>query len=108
MKEFTLNADFGMTASDNSFNLYGIHTGDTIMFKKVKDFPADGSLVAVIIDNGPIALKRISYAHELELLYLEGGSSREETIFIGPADLPRLKVLGMAVSVIHSLAPAEE
>ena len=71
MKEFTLNADFGMTASDDSFSLYGIHTGDTIMFKKVKDFPADGSLVAVILDDGPIALKRISYAHELELLYLE-------------------------------------
>lgn len=108
MKTFELNADFGMTASDNSFSLYGIHTGDTIMFKKVKDFPADGSLVAVILDDGPIALKRISYAHELELLYLEGCSGREETIFIGPSDLPRLKVLGMAVSVIHSLAPVEE
>lgn len=28
MKEFTLNADFGMTASDDGFALYGIHTGD--------------------------------------------------------------------------------
>ena len=108
MKEFTLNADFGMTASDDSFNLYGIYTGDIIMFKKVENFPADGSLVAVTIDDGPVALKRISYAHDLELLYLEGGSSRVAPIFIGPADLPRLKVLGMAVSVIHSLAPAEE
>lgn len=32
MKEFTLNADFGMTASDDGFALYGIHTGDMIMF----------------------------------------------------------------------------
>ena len=64
MKEFTLNADFGMIASNNSFSLYGIHTGDTIMFKKIKDFPSDGSLVAVILDDGPIALKRISYHRE--------------------------------------------
>ena len=108
MNEFTLTADFGMTASDDGFIQYGIHPGDTIMFKKSEDFPVNGSIVAVIIDDGPITLKRISYAHELELLYLEGGSSREEPIFISPADLPRLKVLGMAVSVIHSLAPVEE
>lgn len=40
MKEFTLNADFGMTASDDGFALYGIHTGDMIMFKAAEDFPA--------------------------------------------------------------------
>lgn len=47
MKEFTLNADFGMTASDDGFTLYGIHTGDMIMFKAAEDFPTNGSLVAV-------------------------------------------------------------
>lgn len=47
MKEFTLNADFGMTASDDGFALYGIHTGDMIMFKAAEDFPTNGSLVAV-------------------------------------------------------------
>ena len=45
MKEFTLNADFGMTASDDGFTLYGIHTGDMIMFKAAEDFPTNGSLV---------------------------------------------------------------
>lgn len=34
MKEFTLNADFGMTASDDGFALYGIHTGDTSIFRQ--------------------------------------------------------------------------
>lgn len=48
MKEFTLNADFGMTASDDGFALYGIHTGDMIMFKAAEDFPTNGSLVAVL------------------------------------------------------------
>lgn len=52
MKEFTLNADFGMTASDDGFALYGIHTGDMIMFKTAEDFPTNGSLVAVSIDKG--------------------------------------------------------
>ena len=108
MKTFELNADFGMIASDNFFSLYGIHTGDTIMFKKVKDFPADGSLVAVIIDDGPITLKRISFYGDSLDCYLEGGSSRVAPIFISHAEYGRLKVLGVAVSVIHSLAPAEE
>lgn len=61
MKEFTLNADFGMTASDDGFALYGIHTGDMIMFKAAEDFPTNGSLVAVSIDDGPITLKRINF-----------------------------------------------
>ena len=39
MNEFTLTADFGMTASDDGFIQYGIHPGDTIMFKKSEDFP---------------------------------------------------------------------
>lgn len=56
MKEFTLNADFGMTASDDGFALYGIHTGDMIMFKAAEDFPTNGSLVAVSIDDGPVRL----------------------------------------------------
>ena len=34
MNEFTLTADFGMTASDNGFIQYGIHPGDTIMFNQ--------------------------------------------------------------------------
>ena len=51
MKEFTLNADFGMTASDDGFALYGIHTGDMIMFKAAEDFPTNGSLVAVSIQT---------------------------------------------------------
>ena len=61
MNEFTLTADFGMTASDNGFIQYGIHPGDTIMFKKAEDFPVNGSIVAVIIDDGPIT--PVSYTH---------------------------------------------
>lgn len=61
MKKFTLNADFGMTASDDGFTLYGIHTGDMIMFKAAEDFPTNGSLVAVSIDDGPVTLKRINF-----------------------------------------------
>lgn len=107
MNEFTLNADFGMTASDDGFSLYGIHTGDTIMFKKAEDFPADGSIVAVIIDDSPITLKRISFCGDSSDCYLEGGSSRVAPIFINHNEYGRLKVLGVAVSVIHSLAPVE-
>ena len=98
MNEFTLTADFGMTASDNGFIQYGIHPGDTIMFKKAEDFPV----------NGPITLKRISFYGDSLDCYLEGGSSRVAPIFISHAEYGRLKVLGVAVSVIHSLAPAEE
>ena len=108
MNEFTLNADFGMTASDDGFIQYGIHPGDTIMFKKSEDFPVNGSIVAVIIDDGPITLKRISFYGDSLDCYLEGGSSRVAPIFISHAEYGRLKVLGVAVSVIHSLAPAEE
>lgn len=106
MKEFTLNADFGMTASDDGFSLYGIHTGDTIMFKKAEDFPANGSIVAVIIDDGPISLKRITFYGDSLKCYLEGGSGAVPTIFID--DPNRLKILGVAVSVIHSLTPDTE
>lgn len=108
MNEFTLTADFGMTASDNGFIQYGIHPGDTIMFKKAEDFPVNGSIVAVIIDDGPITLKRISFYGDSLDCYLEGGSSRVAPIFISHAEYDRLKVLGVAVSVIHSLTPAEE
>lgn len=106
MNEFTFNADFGMTATDDGFALYGIHTGDTIMFKKADDFPANNSIVAVIIDNGPIELKRISFYGDSLDCYLEGGSGKVPTIFINEADYNRMEIVGVAVSVIHSLAPA--
>lgn len=107
MKEFfTLNADFGMAASNDSFGQYGIHTGDTILFKTAEDFPANGSLVAVSIDNGPVSLKRITFHGDSLTCYLEGGSGKVPTIFL---DTPtRLKILGVAVSVIHRLAPVAE
>ena len=38
--------------------------------------------------------------------YLEGGSGKVPTIFID--DPNRLKIMGMAVSVIHSLVPVTE
>ena len=106
MKEFTLNADFGMTASDDGFALYGIHTGDMIMFKAAEDFPTNGSLVAVSIDDGPVTLKRINFHGASMTCYLEGGSGNVPTIFID--DPNRLKIMGMAVSVIHSLVPVTE
>lgn len=108
MKEFTLNADFGMTASDDGFSLYGIHTGDMIMFKKADDLPSNGSIVAVSIDNGPATLKRISFYGDSSDCYLEGGSGKVAPIFISAADHDRLKIVGVAVSVIHSLAPVSE
>lgn len=108
MKEFTLNADFGMTASDDGFSLYGIHTSDMIMFKKADDLPSNGSIVAVSIDNGPATLKRISFYGDSSDCYLEGGSGKVAPIFISAADHDRLKILGVAVSVIHSLAPVSE
>ena len=108
MKEFTLNADFGMTASDDGFGLYGIHTGDMIMFKKADDLPSNGSLVAVSVDNGPTTLKRISFYGGSSDCYLEGGSGKIAPIFISAADHDRLKIVGVAVSVIHSLAPVSE
>ena len=91
MKEFTLNADFGMTASDDGFALYGIHTGDMIMFKAAEDFPTNGSLVAVSIDDGPITLKRINFHGASMTCYLEGGSGKVPTIFID--DPNRLKII---------------
>lgn len=100
MKEFTLNADFGMTASDDGFSLYGIHTGDMIMFKKADDLPSNGSIVAVSIDNGPATLKRISFYGDSSDCYLEGGSGKVAPIFISAADHDRLKILGVAVSVM--------
>lgn len=108
MKEFTLNADFGMTASDDGFSLYGIHTGDMIMFKKADDLPSNGSIVAVSIDNGPATLKRISFYGGSSDCYLEGGSGKIAPIFISAADHDRLKIVGVTVSVIHSLAPVSE
>lgn len=80
MKEITLNADFGMTASDDGFALYGIHTGDMIMFKAAEDFPTNGSLVAVSIDDGPVTLKRINFHDASMTCYLEGGSGKVPTI----------------------------
>lgn len=80
MKEFTLNADFGMTASDDEFSLYGIHTGDMIMFKKVDDLPPNGSIVAVSIDNGPatvVVINNLRYAS-----YVEYGHRQEPGRFI--------------------------
>lgn len=107
MKEFTLNADFGMAVSDNDgFALYGIHTGDMIMFRAAEDFPTNGSLVAVSIDDGPVTLKRINFHGDSMTGYLEGGSGKMRPIFID--DPNRLKILGVAVSVIHSLAPVAE
>ena len=106
MKEFTLNADFGMTASDDGFALYGIHTGDMIMFKAAEDFPTNGSLVAVSIDDDPVTLKRINFHGASLTCYLESGSGKVPTIFID--DPNRLKILGVAVSVIHSLVPVTE
>lgn len=106
MKEFTLNADFGMTASDDGFALYGIHTGDMIMFHSLKNAPMNGSLVAVSIDDGPVTLKRINFHDASMTCYLEGGSGKVPTIFID--DPNRLKIMGMAVSVIHSLVPVTE
>ena len=106
MKEFTLNSDFGMTASDDGFALYGIHTGDMIMFKAAEDFPTNGSLVSVSIDDGPVTLKRINFHGASMTCYLEGGSGKVPTIFID--DPNRLKILGVAVSVIHSLVPVTE
>ena len=108
MKEFSLSADFGMTASDDGFGLYGIHTGDMIMFKKADDLPSIGSIVAVSIDNGPATLKRISFYGGSSDCYLEGGSGKIAPIFISAADHDRLKIVGVAVSVIHSLAPVSE
>ena len=96
MKEFTLNADFGMTASDDGFSLYGIHTSDMIMFKKADDLPSNGSIVAVSFYGGSSDC------------YLEGGSGKIAPIFISAADHDRLKIVGVAVSVIHSLAPVSE
>jgi SOS-response transcriptional repressor LexA len=106
MKEFTLNADFGMTASDDEFSLYGIHTGDMIMFKKVDDLPPNGSIVAVSIDNGPATLKRISFYGDSSDCYFEGGSGKVAPIFISAAEHSRLKILGVAISVIHHLSHA--
>lgn len=106
MKEFTLNADFGMTASDDEFSLYGIHTGDMIMLKKVDDLPPNGSIVAVSIDNGPATLKRISFYGDSSDCYLEGGSGKVAPIFISAAEHDRLKILGVAISVIHHLSHA--
>lgn len=106
MKEFTLNADFGMTALDDNFSLYGIHAGDTVLFKKADDFHSGGSLAAVSVDDGPITLKRISFYGDSLDCYLEGGSGKVPTIFID--DPNRLKIMGMAVSVIHSLVPVTE
>ena len=108
MKEFTLNADFGMTASDDGFSLYGIHTGDMIMFKKADDLPSNGSIVAVSIDNGPATLKRISFYGDSSDCYLEGGSGKVAPIFISAAESNRMKIIGVAVSVIHSLIPDAE
>lgn len=106
MKEFTLKADFGMTASDDGFSLYGIHAGDVIMFKVTEDFPANGSIAAVSIDNGPATLKRINFRGDSLTCYLEGGSGKVKPIFVD--DPNRLKILGVAVSVIHNLVPIAE
>ena len=108
MKEFTLNADFGMTALDDNFSLYGIHAGDTVLFKKADDFPSGGSLAAVSVDDGPITLKRISFYGDSLDCDLEGGFGKVAPIFISAADYGRLKVLGVAVSSVHNLAPTVE
>lgn len=106
MKEFALNADFGMTASDDGFALYGIHTGDMVMFKSLKNFPMNGSIVAVSVDNGPVEMKRINYMGDSPACYLEGGSGKVRPVFID--DPNRLNILGMATVVIHSLVPVAE
>ena len=76
------------------------------MFKAAEDFPTNGSLVAVSIDDGPVTLKRINFHDASMTCYLEGGSGKVPTIFID--DPNRLKIMGMAVSVIHSLVPVTE
>lgn len=103
MKEFTLKADFGMTASDDGFSLYGIHAGDVVMFQNAEGFPDDGSIVAVSIDNGPTILKQIHFYGDSPSCYLEGGSGKVKPISIYEDELDRLKILGVAVSVIHNL-----
>lgn len=108
MNEFTLKADFGMTATDNGFKLFGINAGDVIAFESCKDVPANGSLVAVSVDNGPTTLKRISYYGDGMDCYLEGGSGKVAPIFISAAECSSMKIIGVAVSVIHSLIPDAE
>ena len=101
-KEITGDGEFFLlTASGNSMIKAGIDSGDLVLIKKQSHEPANGKIVAFLYDGDQTTLKR--YKREKDAIYLCPENDTMQPIVIKGEDRAKLRIQGVAVSVIKEL-----
>ena len=101
-KEITGDGEFFLlTAIGNSMIKAGIDSGDLVLIKKQSHEPANGKIVAFLYDGDQTTLKR--YKREKDAIYLCPENDTMQPIVIRGEDRAKLRIQGVAVSVIKEL-----
>ena len=101
-KEITGDGEFFLlTASGNSMIKAGIDSGDLVLIKKQSHEPANGKIVAFLYDGDQTTLKR--YKREKDAIYLCPENDTMQRIIIKGEDRAKLRIQGVAISVIKNL-----
>ncbi len=101
-KEITGDGEFFLlTASGNSMIKAGIDSGDLVLIKKQSHEPANGKIVAFLYDGDQTTLKR--YKREKDAIYLCPENDTMQPIIIKGEDRAKLRIQGVAISVIKKL-----
>ena len=101
-KEITGDGEFFLlSAKGMSMINVGIDDGDLVLIKKQSHEPANGKIVAFLYDGDQTTLKR--YRREKDAIYLCPENDTMQPIVIKGEDRAKLRIQGVAVSVIKKL-----
>ena len=101
-KEITGDGEFFLLkAKGNSMIKAGIDNGDLVLIKKQSHEPSNGKIVAFLYDGDQTTLKR--YRREKDAIYLCPENDTMQPIVIRGEDRAKLRIQGVAISVIKNL-----